>query len=441
MIEIIRDICAGVAGVSGYKIQERNCEAVELFFVENELDMNRGKKVRQYQVTVYHDFCEADLRYKGSATVKIHPTMNPAEIRRTIAAAVFAAKHVKNQDYPLAKPGQAGAAPTTGSVSAAPATLAVPVAEAVFGAAPARAHAHAPRSGAWINSAEVFLSRIETRVVNSEGVDVSESNFRGEVELIADWGKGKEEVELYKLIRFSAFDPEQIGRAVADLLELCRAKGGARPTPAIAGATVLLSGAPVRDFLHYYYMKAAARNVYEKSSTARLGENIQGPAVRGDRVSLRLEPGLANSTASHRFDEDGTLLAPAQIFADGKLVRYWGNQQFAHYLQAEPTGIITNQVYQGGSLCGAALQSDCHLELLDFSDFQMDVLTGDFGGEIRFGWCYEGGERYPVSGGAISGNIGAVQEEMYFSKELRREDDFMGPQTVKLDKIAVTGGA
>ena len=82
-----------------------------------------------------------------------------------------------------------------------------------------------------------------------------------------------------------------------------------------------------------------------------------------------------------------------------------------------------------------------YLELLAFSDFQMDPLNGDFGGEIRLGRYFDGKGTTFVTGGSISGNIREVQTEMILSKELQRENHFGGPQTIQLSNVAVSGKA
>jgi len=69
----------------------------------------------------------------------------------------------------------------------------------------------------------------------------------------------------------------------------------------------------------------------------------------------------------------------------------------------------------------------------------MDGLTGNFGGEIRLGWYFDGSNTIPVTGGSISGNIKDLQKEMYLSKELQKDNNFVGPKIVKLLNVSVAG--
>lgn len=60
--------------VDGYKIVETKVNSEELFFIKKDLDMNRSKDVHHFKVTVYKNFEENKMKYKGSSIVNIHPT-------------------------------------------------------------------------------------------------------------------------------------------------------------------------------------------------------------------------------------------------------------------------------------------------------------------------------------------------------------------------------
>jgi len=49
------------AGIDSYLIKENCEESLELFFLKKELDMRRGKKVTDIEVTVYRPFKEGNL--------------------------------------------------------------------------------------------------------------------------------------------------------------------------------------------------------------------------------------------------------------------------------------------------------------------------------------------------------------------------------------------
>lgn len=438
-IERLKKILAETAEIDGYKIMEQKTEAIELFFIKKELDMNRTKSVRHYQVTIYKDFEADGEKYRGSSTIQIHPMMSEDEIRAAIAEAAFAAGFVKNKYYPLVKPAPIREQVPTSNFAGAPLVNWVPkLVTALYAVNTFQAN---NLKHGWLNSAELFLNKIETTIMNSEGISLAREHYRGELEFITNWQESGEEVELYRDLNFAAFQQEQLCRVIAETLELSREKALAKPTPALNRHTVLLSGEPVRDFLQYYYIQSAAQSVYEQTSTLKLGENVQaaGIAPKGDLISLELDPFLENSTASTPFDEDGLPTDSVSIIKRGILLNYWGSRQYCYYLGVAPTGNIRNMIFDGGSKSAKDMRQQPYLELLAFSDFQMDPLTGNFGGEIRLGRYFDGKSTVFVTGGSISGNIKEVQSEMYLSRELQRENNFIGPQTVQLMNVVVSG--
>ena len=438
-IEQLQKILADTPEVDGYKIIEQTTDSIELFFIKKELDMNRSKRVHYFQVTIYKDFAAEGNKYRGSSTIQIHPTMSEDEVRTAVSQAAYTAGFVKNKHYPL--------------VEARPVIKQVPVSSFAgtsltewipqLTAAVYEGDAVERIDGRGINSAELFINKINSRIVNSEGVDLKKEHYRGELELITNWQESGEEIELYKDLHFATFQPGQLSQAIDEMLELSREKALARPTPALNRHMILLTGEPVREFLQYYYIQSAAQSVYEQTSTLKLGENVQGADIvtKGDLLNMKLDPFLENSTASTSFDEDGLPVDSIAVIEQGKLLNYWGNTQYCYYLGATPTGNIRNMVFGGGSKSIEEMKRKPYLELLAFSDFQMDPLTGNFGGEIRLGRYFDGKDITFVTGGSISGNIKEVQSEMYLSKELQKENNFSGPQTIQLLNVAVSGKA
>lgn len=395
--------------------------------------MNRAKDVHHISITVYKDFEEDSKKYRGSSTTAIHPTMNEEEIKNAITNALYAAGFVKNEYYPLVEP-KVEIQPIMENrfFKESMSNWMPKLTDEIFIAD--------KYDNGWINSAELFLDKVNIRILNSEGVDASYETYRGELEFITNWKEDEgEEVELYQDIVFSDYDDKFITESVNEMLKICRDKAIAKPTPMIKDTPIILSGEPVKEFFYYYYDQAAARSIYEQTSTAKIDKNIQGDDVKGDKVNIELDPYLDNSTASAPYDEDGLRLARVSLYEDGVLKRYWGNTRFSHYLGINPTGTIRNVLVEGGSKTLEEIKEGPYLELKVFSDFQMDTLTGDFAGEIRLGWYNDGEKIVPVTGGSISGNISDVHKEMYLSKETQKTNNFSGPKSIKLLNVSIAG--
>ena len=432
MIDKIKSILSTIENIDEYKIIENKIDSGELFFIRKNLDMNRAKTVHSFSVTIYKDFEENGVTYRGSSTTTIHPTMSDEEVLISLKDAAFAAGFIKNEYYPLAEPSESLQFKTESNLSKAPIESWLPkITEAIY--------KEDIQDNGCINSTEIFLSKTYNRIVNSKGIDVSYEGFKGEVEFITDWKESDESIELYKHFSFSEFHPEDIETIVSSQLKISRERAIAKTTPMINKINVLLTGTPVQEIFNFYYMQASAQNIYNNISDAKLNENIQGEQIEGDLVSITLDPALENSTNSSPYDSDGFPLRTVKIFEDGVLKRYWGDVRHCHYLNITPTGIIRNIIVEGGKNSAEAFRKEPYLELVAFSDFQMDDLTGDFGGEIRLGWYFDGKNTIPVTGGSISGNIKEIQRNIYFSKEIQKNNNFWGPKTIKLPQVSVSG--
>lgn len=432
MLEKIKDILCNHKEISGYKICETKVHSNELFFIKKNVDMDRAKSVHHFNLTVYVDFTEEGVVYKGSSTTSIHPTMNDTEIESAIREAAFAAKFVKNPYYPLVK----SACFYQALKGSAFAEESLPywmnkITKAIY------KNDIYEKGG--INSCEIFLDKIETRIINSEGVDVTEDSYRCMVEFITTWKEDGEEIELYRRIDCSDFDEELLAEEVSSMIAICRERAIAAPTPALKKASVILTREAVKDFFSYYYAKSNASSVYNHSSTWKVGDRVQGAEVKGDVITMSLDPFMKNSTHSESFDEDGFALSPVNLIDGGELKRYTADTRYAYYLGVEPTGKIGNIIVESGSKSEEELKREPYLMTTAFSDFTVDTMTGDFCGEIRLAWYYDGTTTIPVAGGSITGNINELHQEMYLSRERRKDNDFDGPSMVLLKNVTVAG--
>ena len=153
--------------------------------------------------------------------------------------------------------------------------------------------------------------------------------------------------------------------------------------------------------------------------------------------TLHLRPIISGSADSRSIDGDGVYLKDYTLFKDGVLQCYHGQNRFSQYLNVPVTGHIQNVEVEGGSQPVAALKKDPHLELIAFSDFQMNEITGDFGGEIRLAQYFDGKETFAMTGGSISGNFKSVASSMQFSKETHQQDNMICPVALKLSGVSI----
>lgn len=432
MLERIKKILKSQKDITGFKICETQTQSNELFFIKKNVDMDRAKRVHNYKVTVYIDFKEGEKLFTGSSATTIHPTMTDREVEEAIKETAFAARFVKNPEYPLVTP-------DTENRELAQSTFAGEDLPYWMNEITKAVYQNDIYDKGGINSCEIFLEKTDTRVVNSEGVDVHDTKYKSMVEFITTWKEEGEEIELYRRLEFSDFETELIAEEVKSMITICRDRAIAARTPSLNTFPVILTRDAVREFLGYYASKSNALSVYNKSSSWMVGDPIQGSEVKGDLITMTLDPFLKNSCHSGGFDADGYRLSPVTIIEQGELKGYAADLRYAHYLKVAATGAITNMVVKGGSRSAEELQREPHLKVGAFSDFSVNYMTGDFCGEIRLAWYYDGVKTIPVTGGSISGNIGELHHELYLSRELQRDNNFEGPSMLKLKKVTIAG--
>lgn len=440
MLDRIKNILNANTDLSDWKIVQNQTEANELFIIKKQIDMPRSKSINKISITVYKDFEDEGKKYRGSSTVNIHPTMTDDEISIAIKDIAFSASFIKNQYYPIPEKSDHQIKSLTSKFDTAPLVEWMPkVKDALY--------KYDNFDKGYINSSELFLEKNTTTILNSRGAHHSYVSYKGQIELISSWKDIGEEIELYKELMFSDYEPEALSNAAQELLEMSKERARTQPTPSFDNLNVILTGEPVAEVLKDYYIRSSAQSVYQHVSTAKLHASIQGENIQGDKINLTIDPTLSNSVGSTPVDDDGVIQTAHKIIENGVLLKYWGSNQYCHYLNVEPTGKINNQVFEGGSKTIEEMRSTPHLEIAAFSDFGINSLTGDFAGEIRLGWYDDGNTRVAISSGSISGNLSNVQTNMYLSKELQQctakelfqPIGYKGPKALLMHNISVAG--
>ena len=431
MIGSIKNILDNFDEVDGYKIVETKTSSEELFLVKKELDTARSKDVQHFKVTVYKDFQDDGKKYKGSSTFDIHPSMNEDEIERAIKDNIFASGFVKNQYYELSNKDNKNIENIESKFSSMQLSDWMPkLTEALY--------SNDVEEKGGINSAEIFLNKVYKRIITSEGIDKSFESYKGMIEFIVTW-KEEEEIELYKMLTFSDYEPNFISDSVKEMIFLAKERAKAKGTIKSGKYKVILRDEAVKEILKYYVDKTRVESIYNKISNLKIGDYIQGDKIKGDLINLELDPNFANSIYSEPFDGDGISLSKVNIIENGKLKRYHGDFRHSYYLDADITGNIYNFKIKSGTKNIVDMKNEEYIELVTFSDFQLDSVTGNFGGEIRLGWYFDGKDTIPITGGSLSGNINDIHSNMFLSKELQTSDGFIGPKAIEMFEVSIAG--
>lgn len=419
-------------GVDEWKIINNSVSSTELFFVKDEMQINRAKDVTKSSLTVYKNFEIDGTKYTGSSSLSFSPIYTIKEISDKINNAVLAASFVRNEHYDLPNPTKKTVKPiesnfSQGNIIENIATLVKDLYE--------EDHQYS----AFINSSEFFIDKKTIRIINSKGIDVSYDTYRGEIELITEANGEKESIELFQIINFGTYNQAYIKNAIKEQLYFTSLRAKAVPLPKISQVPVILSGKASISLWSYYLNQASAGQKYEHMHNNNINDDIQGEGVLGDRITLTLKPFILNSTMNRYFDQDGVYLEEHVIIKDGILKEFSASKKFADYLKVKPTGNINNYAISPGTQSEKELKKQPYLEVLSFSAFQMDSMTGNFGGEFRLAVYFDGEKEIPVTLGTVSGNIKTAQQDMYLSKELVESNYFVGPKVIKFNKMTIAG--
>lgn len=411
------------SNASDYIIQQTNTRSQEAFFIGQKLDMGRAKDVTHTRVSVYVD--SEDKKFRGSASIEVHPTSTLEEMQKQIDKALLAASFVKNPWYPIVENNQCENS-----------ELNINLTEELVKITKAM-QAVQTKEHEKINSYEIFVNKKNTRIINSKGVDVSMSTFDCEIEVVINTSKDGHEIELIKDFKFANKKAEEITKDVENMFISGNARLMASYTKQNEHANVLLTGDDLPQFYSYFVSHVNASNKFMGIAKGNVGEKMTGDEA--DDLTIITKPTLEGSTKNNLYDQDGNIIKERVLFENGVCKNFWGSVQHAHYIQLEDTTSINNVIVSGGSMTLEEMKKIPHLEVTDFSAFIMDNVSGNFGGEIRLGYESDGVNEHPVVGGSISANFNNVLKNIKFSKETKQMNNYIVPCAVLLTDVSVAG--
>lgn len=425
MIERIKTALAR-CGIGLWRINERQEETAELFFVKKALDTRRIKDVHKYEVTVFRDVPgqEGGQPTRGFTSVQLLSSMDDAQLDEALKGAYYAAQFAANPWFELTDPVQAPVAEKTGELAGAPlARSAGRMARALF--------APDTHEDAFVNSAEIFVVRSFCRIVSSQGTDVSYTDADVNGEFVVQC-KAPEDVEIHNQFEYRELDEAALSAKVAEALTFVRDRARAQKVLKSGRYDLVLSGNNLAEVLDYYVSRSSAGMVYSKYSTWQRGEDVQGES-EGEKLDMTLQ-------ASVPYSEEGIPMSGLPLLEGGKLNAWHGPNRFCRYLGVKPTGNYDRVACANGTTPFAELKKGPVLWAVTFSDFQMDAMSGHFGGEIRLAYLIEAdGTATPVTGGSVNGSILEAQKDMVFSKERYLTAEYDGPYAVRLRGVSVAG--
>ena len=414
------------SGADAWEITDTKTTGWEFYFIGHRLDQNRVRNVEEITLTVYK--LSEDGSSLGSASAAVAPDESMQNLEKTVEDLVFQASLVENRPYRLNPPRPLE------KMEVAPEPLADMAGQFI------RTMKGLPETeNEYLNSYEIFVSHVERRLMNSEGIDITEHYPTSSLELVVNAKDNAHEIELYRLMDMGECQPERLHDDVAKLLAFGRDRLRTVPTPAGLHVPVLLSTDAALSVYEYFLAQLDAAFLVRGMSRFEIGKEIT-ENVKGDRITIEAKRMLTGSSMNFAADAEGAPIQDAVLIKDNVPCRFVGRRMFSSYMGLEDAFAVSNWAVSGGSRSGEELRSGANLEIVEFSDFQVDSMTGDIFGEIRLAYYRDGeGHVTPVSGGSISGNMADTLPEMYLSKELVQYNHAVIPAVTRLTNVTVAG--
>lgn len=434
IVDTIKNILA-LSAADDYEIEEIREQGWEFYFIRHKLDQNRAKDVTTVKIKVFKKL--EDGKYLGSAIGEIPPTATEEDIKHLVDNLVYQAGLVKNPYFELNGPEEAGqgVTPQEALTEVDIESIAKDFIE-TFDSIPETETED-------LNSYEIFVSKIEKHFVNSRGIDQVITYPEALLEVVTnartqDENGFTKEIELYRLYPRGTCDKKALTEDVVELLHMGKDRLDAVPTPNLKKAPLIFSTQDAVYLCDYFFDRMNAAYKYQGFSDWEIGKEISQD-VKGDKVTLTAIPMLPNSSSNFPFDEEGAMVRERVLIKDNVPENFWGGRQFSQYIGLKDSSIVYNFRIEGGSKTKDELRTGPYIEVVEFSGFDCDVITGDIAGEIRLGYYHDGDKITRITGGSVSGSMADLMKEVYFSKELRQYDNAVIPAVIRLEGATIAG--
>ncbi len=291
------------------------------------------------------------------------------------------------------------------------------------------------------SSCEIVASASGVRVLNSNGVDASWHQTALYMELALTCALGEEAQESWW--RTTVASPEQLDlRGVLEQqAQAARDAAHATPNPGFSG-DVLLSGQSLLDFFvpedgqNAVVVHAFAR--LKRMGLSRLELGVPIGQFKGEPFTLSSDPTLPFGLLSAPVDEEGTPLRPVDIVRTGVFANRLATQRYAQLMRIPATGTMRNVHVSDGATREEHLRGHNYFEIVRFSWFNPDPLSGDFSAEVRLGYHWLRGRKIPFKGGHFTGNVFDCLLNARFSREAMQSGRYYGPRALLFKDATVT---
>ena len=423
--------------LAGWTVRHLITRGAQVYAVPNQIEAQRAVDMERYKIDVLRQTSARDgSQAMGSGDATLLPG---GDVQAAIEKAALVAGLVANPVHTLPAP---AALPDVSLID----TDLQRDASAVTKDVMERMRAATSKTpSVQLTAAECFGEIHTTHLVNSRGADVEQEATHINIELVLHSQRGENDVETFtELTRKRVADlnleeeVERQGRHTLDLFE-------AGLPPSWQGAVVLrdhvlatfLGGDGLQNSV--FQTLGSASSKYAKVSPWEIGKSVFRSDVKGDPLTVWANRRIPFGTRSNRFDEEGLPAQRVELIRANELVNFAASQRYADYLNLPATGAFGGVELPPGQMQASALLAEPYVEIIQFSWFNPDTITGDFATEIRLGYLVENGTRKPFKGGQLIGNFLDALADVRWSAETGFFGNYLGPHTARFNNLKIAG--
>lgn len=428
-IQDLKSVTQSLPEVSAWEIRRVHKKSYQRYLIFDHMESQRVVENNKYLVTLYMTYDQQGQKVLGESTVSLSEGDN---IRDRLRSALEMAALVANPVFRLPAEGLSYDTIKTADpvIRADPLACLDQIQDDFI---------KSPLEKVKRSSAEIFIEDQDLMLLNSSGLECerSETAILVDFVLLAEKGsrlegesQGIKRARFYENLHLTEM-VRQYARFARETLEARLPRPGTFP--------VVFSEEALDTWFNFYALQASGPAHYQHWTQLALGEPVIADP-QGDKLTLVSDPGLPGGLKSRAFDDNGLPLHRIEAIKNNVFLKRMNTQRYADYLQEEATGDFSNiEVASGSKSFKALLEEGPCYHLLRFSTFEPNAITGAFSGEIRTGYFLKDGQKTPIKGGSVSGTMQEAFQEAFFSQEKTQREAYLGPEAVRVEKLAIAG--
>ncbi len=460
-IETLATTLGALPGASEWQIEAQRNAETQLYAIGDRVEARRDVVDEHARVTLHNDHTprggseaageSGATLARGSATVTLLPEdiADASHLGAQLAETLTIAGLTDNPLFRLPEPPAAYPVVETSDAALAGSAAALDrLLSDAFAQLDAEVQRHADVR---LSSAELYATRGERHVRTSRGADCSYAGTSVALDVVLIASAGGEEAEFHAEATRRRLEDLAIVRTVAAFARF--AHDSLRATaPSTHQGAVILSGEAASNFfvpmlenlglLSAFKLHTSAQAAFQRLSRLSLGASISGGEPRGDRLTMIADAMRPYGTRTAPCDADGLPARRMTVIEDGVFRRMWAESRYAAYLGMEPTGAFGNLTVLPGTASLEALRAaegGVVYEIVAFSAFTPDPVSGDFVSEIKLGYRHDASGSRPIKGGSLSGNVFEALGDARFSRETYADGSYYGPAGLRFASLSIAG--